>query len=346
MRSLKPDYFDAPVFSHIYIERQIVNHPRTKQLLEDFPSVPHIVIEHYKDVFCRQGQDYGLQQQSRCLILAGRREHFLYEGAPVCQNFGNQHFYYCSCVMNCIYNCEYCYLKGMYPSGHLVVYVNLEDYFEAVEAKLKEHPIYLCVSYDSDLAALEKLLGFCKCWEEFAGRHPELTIEIRTKSANEAMWEVDTPASGVVYAFTLSPQKLVAQSEHWTPTAGARIRCAIQGISRGFSVRLCFDPMLYFAGWQEEYEKLLREIDEEMSSRHVTWEQVKDVSVGTFRISKEYLKTLRLREPDSLVTQFPYQNVDGVYQYPVRLKERMEQWMIEQLTGRISKERIYYEYRT
>ena len=28
------------------------------------------------------------------------------EGAPVCQSFGNENFYYCSCMMNCIFDCE------------------------------------------------------------------------------------------------------------------------------------------------------------------------------------------------------------------------------------------------
>lgn len=346
MRSLKPDYFDAPVFSHIYIEKEILSHPRTRQLLERFPGIPRIEIDHYKDVFCRQKQDYGLQQRSRKLILAGRREHFLYEGAPVCQDFGNRHFYYSSCVMNCIYDCEYCYLKGMYPSGHLVVFVNLEDYFRAVAQKLREHPVYLCVSYDSDLAALEKLLGTCELWTEFAAKHPDLTIEIRTKSANGAMWDRQEPLPNIVYAFTLSPQRIVEQSEHQTPSAQARVSCAVEGMAKGFPVRLCFDPMLYCADWQQEYGSLLQQIDRELEERQMTWEQVRDVSVGTFRISKEYMRILRAKEPDSLVTQFPYENVDGVYQYPPKLKQQMEQWMIEELSGRISKECIYHEYRT
>lgn len=54
-------------------------------------------------------------------------------------------------MMNCIFDCEYCYLKGMYPSGNLVVFVNLEDIFAELEALLAQKSIYLCVSYDADL---------------------------------------------------------------------------------------------------------------------------------------------------------------------------------------------------
>ena len=74
--------------------------------------------------------------------------------------------------MNCVYNCEYyCYLKGMYPSGNIVVFVNLEDIFAELEEILQKHPVYLCVSYDSDLMALEDLTGFVESWLGFVHSH-------------------------------------------------------------------------------------------------------------------------------------------------------------------------------
>ena len=117
-------------FSHIYVERRIRNHPRTEQILLRFPQAQIVEIEHYKDVFNRHGQDGVRQHQAQALILAEKTDHFFYEGAPVCQDFGNTNFYYCSTMMNCIYDCSYCYLKGMYPSGHMVLFVNIEDYWK------------------------------------------------------------------------------------------------------------------------------------------------------------------------------------------------------------------------
>ena len=127
MKNLKQDYFNAP-FSHVYVERGIQNHKRTKKILRKFPEAKLVMIDHYKDVFCRRGQIYGKQHQAPALILASKQGNLIYEGAAVCQSFGNEYFYYTSCIMNCIYDCEYCYLKGMYPSGNLVVFINIEDY--------------------------------------------------------------------------------------------------------------------------------------------------------------------------------------------------------------------------
>ena len=176
------------MFSHVYVEKGVAEHPRTKQILEKLNNTTVIEINHYKDVFCRKKQSISAQSNAKALILAENTSGCIYEGAPVCQSFGNQYFYYTSCAMNCIYDCEYCYLKGMYPSGNLVVFVNLEDIFAELEALLAQKSIYLCVSYDADLVAIESLTGFVREWIAFTKKHENLTIEIRTKSGRCDLW--------------------------------------------------------------------------------------------------------------------------------------------------------------
>ena len=91
------------MFSHIYVEAAVRNHPRTQRILQHFLKAQVISITHYKDVFCRKGQQVHLQHGSKALIIARKDGQLLYEGAEVCQSFGNEYFYYTSCVMNCIY---------------------------------------------------------------------------------------------------------------------------------------------------------------------------------------------------------------------------------------------------
>ncbi len=342
MNNSKQTYYN-PHFSHIYIEKEVINHLRTKEILSRFPYAQTIVIDHYKDVFNRRKQDYMRQQKAQSLILAAEHGSFFYEGAPVCQNFGNINFYYCSTMKNCVFDCSYCYLKGMYPSGHMVIYVNIEDYFEALEQLLQKESMYLCVSYDADLLAMESVAGYAAKWAEFAGNHENLKLEMRTKSARLAMWDELPCLSNVIYAFTLSPQSVIETCEHFTPSAEARIACALEGLERGFPVRLCFDPMLYVPTWREDYGELLLELDAAFASHGVTMQQLTDVSVGTFRISQDYLKKLRRVEPTAPAVQFPYVNVDGVYQYPPALLAEMENYLIGELEKRIDKEKIYHE---
>ncbi|MDE7202873.1 MAG: radical SAM protein [Lachnospiraceae bacterium] len=335
MKNLRDDYFN-PFFSHIYVEKSVRNHVRTQKILAKFPSAEIIEISHYKDVFCRNRQSYQLQHCAQKLILAARQGTLLYEGAPVCQSFGNQYFYYVSCAMNCIFDCEYCYLKGMYPSANIVVFVNLEDIFAEIERMLEHHPLYLCISYDTDLLALEQIIGYVREWCDFTARHENLKIEIRTKCANKLFVRNATPISGVIYAFTLSPQTVIEAFEHHTPSLTERLSCAAELIQAGDHVRLCFDPMIYVPDWKQHYEKMLEQV-----FYMINMEKIVDVSVGTFRISQDYLKNMRRQEPDSAVIWFPFQREDGCCHYPNELMEQMECFLTERLEEKIPKEKIF-----
>ena len=99
MKSLDENYYN-PFFSHIYVEEEIAEHPRVKQILARFMKAEIVYIRHYKDVFCRRRQDYEEQYHAQNLILAKKTGSLIYQGAPVCQNFGNTYFYYTSCMMN------------------------------------------------------------------------------------------------------------------------------------------------------------------------------------------------------------------------------------------------------
>lgn len=335
MKSLREDYFNA-FFSHIYVEKSVRNYFRTQEILKKFPSAQVIEINHYKDVFCRSKQSYRLQHRSQNLILAEKQGTLLYEGAPVCQSFGNQFFYYTSCMMNCIFDCEYCYLKGMYPSANIVIFVNLEDIFAEAEQMLKRHPLYLCVSYDTDLLAMEQLIGYVREWSVFTQKQQNLKIEVRTKCVNKAFIRSVTPVPNVIYAFTLSPQAVIESCEHHTPSLTERISCVAEMVRRGFSVRLCFDPMIYLPEWREYYAEMLEQV-----YHAVDLEKIVDVSVGTFRISQDYLKKMRKQEPDSAVVWFPFQNENGFYHYPNELMEQMESFLVERLSKKVSKEKIF-----
>lgn len=123
----------------------------------------------------------------RKIVWAKNTGKLLYKGSPVCHDFGNSHFYYASCVVNCMFDCQYCFLKGKYDNDNIIVYENLEDYFSETEHLLShlnaEEQVYLCVSFDTDLFPLESKIHYVKKWSEFAAKHNNLKVEIRTKAS-------------------------------------------------------------------------------------------------------------------------------------------------------------------
>lgn len=321
-------------FSHIYIEEEIKDSAMTKKITSFFPHASKIIIHDYRDVFNRKKQSHALQKSSQNLILAKKKNDFLYSASPVCQSFDYANFYYTTTMMNCIYDCEYCFLKGMYPSGNLVIFVNIEDFLNEIENRLKEHSIYLCVSYDTDMLALEPITQYAKILSEFTEKHPSLCIEIRTKGTYSQDWKNVCVSERVILAFTLSPEYVISHYEHGTPALTKRIAMIQEAMALGYPVRLCFDPIIAFQGYEKEYLEMVRLVKESIDLK-----RVKDISIGSFRISKNYLKDMRKQYPSSSVLQYPYVCDHGFYHLRDDIQEKVEHTLLDALEE--VKDKIY-----
>lgn len=309
MENLNTDLWNYK-FSHIYIEKEACKFEISSKILDHFKQSKLIQIDHYKDVFCRSHQNFVLQKNSPKLILAVKKNNFVYHGSEMCDSFGNDNFYYTSAIMNCIYNCEYCYLQGMYPSSNIVIFVNIEDTIAEVEKMLDTHPVYLCVSYDTDLMAMESVTGFLHKWIEACEKHDNLKIEIRTKSANFKAIEEIPYMHNVILAWTLSPKKIIEEFEINTPSLDARLKSICDAIDKGWKVRLCFDPLLYVHNWKKLYIECVETTFNTLLKR-----KVYEVSLGVFRVSKDYLKIMNKLRANSKVLAYPFETSNGICSY-------------------------------
>lgn len=335
MNNLKEKLFN-PFFSHIYIEKEALEYPNTKKILNYFNQAKIIEINHYKDVFSRSHQNFVIQKQSPKLVLAVKKENLIYKGAEVCEDFGNNYFYYTSNMMNCIYDCEYCYLQGMYSSSNVVIFVNIEDILKETEKLLEKHKVYMCISYDTDILAFENVIGYASIWINFAKEHKNLTIELRTKSDNFKAIESIKSQENVILAWTLSPDEVINTYEHKTPSVRARILSAKSAIDKGWRVRICFDPMLYVRNWREKYKDLIDDTFKELKV-----EKINDVSIGVFRVSKDYLKKMRRQRNDSIILNYPFETVNGVCSYSNDMSKEMVEYAYELTKKYLPKDKIY-----
>ena len=328
-------YSYNPHFSHIYVEREALDYPDTKAVLDKFSSAEIVTIDHYKDVFSRSGQEWRAQKKSQKLILAVRRDKFLYEGTDIAPDFGNRRFFYNALVLNCLYDCEYCYLQGMFPSANAVMFVNNHDYFKAVNRELTNGSMYLAISYDTDLLGFESIIPDGKRWIEFARDKTDLTVELRTKSANYRAISSLQPPENVVLAWTLSPAEIGKKHEPKTPPLRSRLQAVKKALKDGWPVRLCFDPLLRVPNWREHYGGMIDKTADEISLH-----EIRDFSVGVFRMSSHFLREMRKQRSDTELLYYPYETKNGVVTYPDEAKNEMEHYVLERLSKKVNPEKI------
>ena len=324
-------------FSHIYVEKKILNNKNTLEILSKFKDVKIIEIDNYKEVFSSNNQDFHLQKLGQKLILASNKPNMIYEGAVVCESFENDNFYYTSSIINCVYDCEYCYLQGVYSSGNIVIFVDIEKVFEEVEElynKLKS--LYLCVSYDTDLLAIENICSFSEKWYHFIKDKKDLKIELRTKSANiDKFLNLDV-LDNFIIAFTLSPEEIALKNEKYTAGFKNRVKAIKELQNKGWKVRICIDPLIYTDDFEKNYSEMIEYLFSEIDKNKVI-----DVSIGVFRTSKEYLKKMRNQNKKSEILYYPFECIDGVYTYSDKLKSYMIDFIKEKFLKYINIERIY-----
>ena len=86
MKELKKKLLNSS-FSHIYIEKEAAKYPLRKKIVEKFSNSNIVEIETYKEIFSKGNQNFIMQKKSPKLILAVKKENYLYEGAKVGESF-------------------------------------------------------------------------------------------------------------------------------------------------------------------------------------------------------------------------------------------------------------------
>jgi spore photoproduct lyase len=278
----------------IYIEKAAKNSELAKYIIQKFnPKI--IEIDHYKEIFNRSKQNFNFQKNQNRLILAKKDNISFYKGSKFCSNRGYLNFYYSTQILGCIYNCQYCYLGGMYPSGYPVIFVNEEEFIQKAK-ELKD--AFLAISYESDLLAFEGIYPFHKKWIELAKEKKDILIESRTKSANTSKLPKNPP-SNFILTFSLSPKE-VAKFEQKAPSLEKRVKAIKEAINKGYRIEIAIDPIIKVDNFKEVYKNFINYLKKELPLSAIP------IEVGAFRMNKEFLKRLR-KIHLSEVTYYPYE---------------------------------------
>jgi spore photoproduct lyase len=315
----------------IYLERDISSHPITKQILKRFKRADVIECQRYGEVFNRRAQNFRLQKRKPALILARKHAgHVL--ATPPGYGIGGRHNFYFSHLLNCVYDCRYCFLQGMYRSANYVLFVNYEDFKEDVLATINktpgQDPIYFFSGYDCDSLALESVTGFISSFLDFFREQARAWVELRTKSVAIQELLQREAFERCVVAFSLTPPSVALQVEHGAPSIEKRLD-AMQKLARnGWPLGLRFDPIVYHKDYRENYKALFEKIFKTLPA-----ESIHSISLGPLRFPQKMYQRIHNLYPESKMLAGPLLKTHGTFSYPPQLEEEMNGYCQEILKG-------------
>ena len=192
----------------IYVEEGIEEFSKSREVISRFPKATVIPCKHYKEIFNPSAQSFRLQKKRPALILA-RQTGKLVHPIPPTYGVGGKHNFYFSHLLNCLYDCRYCFLQGMYPSAHYLMFVNFDDFKQEITkvANSSTDPSWFFSGYDCDSLALESVTGFAGHFLPFFSTLPNAWLELRTKSVNTQVLQKLDHSPGQWLRLALHPMK-------------------------------------------------------------------------------------------------------------------------------------------
>ena len=321
----------------IYIEEAVATHPRTERLLKRHASARHVSIKRYTDLFNAPGQNFREQKQQPALILAEKKGKRVLPTPPGYGIGGTRNFYFAH-MLNCIYDCRYCFLQGMYRSANHVVFVNFEDFFDDMERTTQEstEPSWFFSGYDCDSLALDPITGFVDAMLDRFDDNSNAFIELRTKSTQIRPLLKRDATARVVVAFSLSPEAIVKAEEHGTPSLAQRLDALQRLQAAGWPIGLRFDPVIACDNANELYGEFFDQVFDALDM-----DAVHSATLGSFRLPAAFHEKLRRLYPDSRLLATAVEKRGGSIAYPEALEARLLDHCRERITHTLGAERLF-----
>ena len=314
----------------IFIEEAVKHLPLTKQILRRCANVPAEHISSAK-AFIHQFREQNRTGavSPKTLLLAQNRGRFL-EPCP-----GTKKYLCCGyTILNtgtgCPLQCSYCVLQAYLNNPFITLYVNLEDMWHELESSphLKnQNVIRIGTGEYGDSLALEYVTDFVPAIASFLKSQKRAILELKTKTtAIEPLLGLDH-GGRIIVSWSLNAQEVAQAEEQASAPVMERIKAAQRLVQEGYRVGFHFDPLIFYRGWEQGYQRVVELIAEHIPSSSISW-----VSMGSLRfmpglkaISMERFSSTKIFAEEFIM------GLDGKMRYfqPLRIElyARMAHWL-------------------
>ena len=282
----------------IYLEKQAKNYPIVKKILEKNKKAQVIEILNYKNIF-----DKNIWENitEKCLILAKLNSSAITKAPEKYWHNWNSFFFKTS--LNCVFDCNYCFLKWAFKNDFSVIFVNYEDIKNEIKNKIievkkenweKKEDIWFYSSDYSDIQGFDYLTNFNEEFIPFFEKFDWVMMETRTKSWDiNSLLRLKNIPKNTEIAFSLNPQILIEKYEKKTASLNARINALNSLIEKNFKVWIRFLPLLPVENYYEIYSDFIEELKEK-----IDFSKINSSFVWGLLYTKEDYKKILKKNPE------------------------------------------------
>jgi spore photoproduct lyase len=311
----------------VYLDEKSEKDSISKAVLEALPNIP---VERVQDkkafikAFFSMPDPFGIGKKHLFIT------HFYGRRLKPCPGTSNHiccGYFVINAITNCPMDCSYCVLQGYLNNPFLTLYTNWDDLLHEIDAFLSNdrHSLYrLGTGELSDSLALESLFPVSQFLIPFFSERDNGILELKTKSANVNPLLHSNHRGKTVVSWSLNPPKLIEEEEMRTASLEERVESARRCQEKGYPLGFHFDPMIYYEGWEKEYQEIILQLFKRNDPKGIIW-----ISLGGFRYPPQLKAIAKERFPDTKIflgELFPGR--DGKFRYLNEIRWEMYQKMV------------------
>lgn len=239
-------------------------------------------------------------------------------------------------VDNCGYECSYCSIQSFFSNNQVIFDPDFPVKLAALEID-RSRTYHIGTGQSSDSLMWGNSHGILDALIAFAHRHPNVILELKTKSANIGHLLKSNPPPNLICTWSLNPQIIVDNEERGSAPLDKRLDAAGRLAERGMLVGFHFHPMIQFEGWKQAYGSIFTSLQQNFDPN-----QIAMISLGTLTFIKQVIRKIRERGEYSQILKLPLVEADGKLSYPDEIKQEMFSFAYQSFSDDWKKSVFFY----
>lgn len=249
----------------IYYEKEILNYPLGKELMDKYKDTQKIEIENHNNIEeMRTKQNSEFTNMKQNLIIGVRKTHKFVE------NHKTSDFLVPYTSSGCTAACMYCYLVCNYNKcAYLRLFVNREQMLDKIikTAEKSEKELTFEIGSNSDLI-LENTITNNLVWtiENFKkSKKGYLTFPTKFDMVDPIL-NLDHKGK-VIVRMSVNPEEIINRVEFGTSRLKGRIEAINKLKEAGYKIGILIAPVIMVENWKEKYLELIKILNENLTEK-------------------------------------------------------------------------------